>query len=303
MYLKGLLGLQDLLLDANGTNETFQVGTSQGTFRTVNGLNASMLPLLAATRNTQGYGDVSLAATDIDSAIVSILGQLNSIQKFNNADVLSNILGYGSRSIISTGERNKLNQIQDIGSGKIITVQEREIINGINSLTNDQLAIVDRIADIFPVGSVIGFPSTNIPLGFFECDGRVLDRAIYSDLFAALGSSPIYGNTTASDFFLPDYRGQFLRGWDHGRGLDPDAAERGFRGDGVGGDNIGSIQDDEFESHNHGADVQNASDNFGPDFDGSSGGTSEVFYTQSTGGSETRPKNINIAWCIRYQEA
>lgn len=44
-------------------------------------------------------------------------------------------------------------------------------------------------------------------------------------------------------FSLPDARGQFIRIWDNGAGVDPDAASRTDRGDGTTGDNVGTNQD------------------------------------------------------------
>lgn len=44
---------------------------------------------------------------------------------------------------------------------------------------------------------------------------------------------------------LPDFRGMGIRGWDHGAGVDPDAASRSARaGDGQTGDYVGTVQDD-----------------------------------------------------------
>lgn len=52
-------------------------------------------------------------------------------------------------------------------------------------------------------------------------------------------------------FGLPDLRGFFLRGQDHGAGVDPDAGTRFDRGDGTTGDNVGTKQGDEFKEHTH----------------------------------------------------
>lgn len=43
---------------------------------------------------------------------------------------------------------------------------------------------------------------------------------------------------------MPDHRGLFHRGWDHGKGFDKGAKDRIDRGDGLGGDFIGTVQAD-----------------------------------------------------------
>lgn len=50
-------------------------------------------------------------------------------------------------------------------------------------------------------------------------------------------------------FLLPDDRGRFIRAWDNGAGVDPDAASRTDRGDGTTGDNVGTLQDHALETH------------------------------------------------------
>ena len=104
-------------------------------------------------------------------------------------------------------------------------------------------------------GAITAFAMGTDPLSsaWLYCDGsavlRTGDNAV---LFAAIGET--YGNGDgATTFNLPDYRGRFLRAQDDGAGRDPDAAGRTDRGDGTGGDNVGSIQADEVESHTHGS--------------------------------------------------
>lgn len=56
--------------------------------------------------------------------------------------------------------------------------------------------------------------------GWLECDGSVRVRATYPALFAAIGTTYNTGGEAGTDFRLPDLRGEFVRGWDHGRGVD-----------------------------------------------------------------------------------
>lgn len=52
---------------------------------------------------------------------------------------------------------------------------------------------------------------------WLEADGSSLRRVAYPSLFAKIGTT--YGGSGAF-FNLPDLRGEFVRGWDHGRGAD-----------------------------------------------------------------------------------
>ncbi len=71
----------------------------------------------------------------------------------------------------------------------------------------------------FPSGTVLHFAMLSSPSGWLICDGSAVSRSIYSNLFTAIGS--LYGNGDGSTTFnLPDLRGEFIRGFDQGRGAD-----------------------------------------------------------------------------------
>ncbi len=85
--------------------------------------------------------------------------------------------------------------------------------------------VVWRVKDLaaegdgVPVGTVIPYAAAVPPPGYLECNGSAVGRATYKELFAVVGT--IYGaGDGTTTFNLPDYRGEFLRGWDHGRGVD-----------------------------------------------------------------------------------
>jgi phage-related tail fiber protein len=91
------------------------------------------------------------------------------------------------------------------------------------------------------------------------------------------------GSTT---FNVPDLRGEFVRGWDDGRGAD---ASRAF----------GVLQLDALKSHTHTIDraLTTGSGGSGP---GSNGGDPYVSNTSATGGTETRPRNVALLACIKF---
>lgn len=70
-----------------------------------------------------------------------------------------------------------------------------------------------------PPGEVAYFARNTAPTGWLKANGAVVSRTTYSALFTAIGT--LWGaGDGASTFALPDLRGEFLRAWDDGRGVD-----------------------------------------------------------------------------------
>jgi microcystin-dependent protein len=89
-----------------------------------------------------------------------------------------------------------------------------------------------------PSGTVHLFATTTAPSGYLECDGSAVSRTTYADLFAVIGTTWGAGNGS-STFNVPDLRGEFVRGWDDGRGVDS-------------GRSFASSQSSQNLQHNHG---------------------------------------------------
>ena len=79
------------------------------------------------------------------------------------------------------------------------------------------------VAGLLQVGDIKVCPYETVPDGWLECDGSAVSRTTYADLYAAIGTAWGYGDN-ATTFNLPDFRGRFPRGWDHGAGVDPNTA-------------------------------------------------------------------------------
>jgi len=97
------------------------------------------------------------------------------------------------------------------------------------------------------------------------------------------------GNHKWHDHFtIPDWRGEFVRGWDHGRGVDIGRA-------------LGSGQLDELKSHTHTRALEGStgSTNRPPRGD-SAGGSVTSEADNPTGGAETRPRNKSAMAVIKY---
>ncbi|HAG9154312.1 TPA: phage tail protein [Escherichia coli] len=78
-----------------------------------------------------------------------------------------------------------------------------------------------------PVGVPVPWPSATPPTGWLKCNGAAFSAEEYPKLAKAYPTNK-----------LPDLRGEFIRGWDDGRGVDAGRA-------------LLSLQDDSFEAHRH----------------------------------------------------
>lgn len=90
-----------------------------------------------------------------------------------------------------------------------------------------------------PIGSVHYFATAEPPRGYLKADGSSVNRTTYRELFDVIGTVSGEGDGETT-FNLPDLRGEFVRGFDDGRGADPDRAfgswqvTTAFMGDGDG---------------------------------------------------------------------
>jgi len=147
-----------------------------------------------------------------------------------------------------------------------------------------------------PAGSVNTFAMKTAPTGWLECDGSAISRTTYATLFSAVGTTWGSGNGSTT-FNIPDFRGQFLRGWDDSRGVDPSRV-------------FASSQLDAFQGHTWRV-VGSADSVTGGIVDrvNSSGGSLNNSiagpFSDGTNGTprvadETRPVNYAVLFCIKY---
>lgn len=161
---------------------------------------------------------------------------------------------------------------------------------------------------------IVYFASSTAPAGFLKANGAAVSRTAYAALFAIVGTSygPGDGSTT---FNLPDGRGEFIRGWDDGRGVD-------------GGRVLGSNQASQNLSHTHTATAANAGahnhttsvkGDRAPEGAGNLVYGDENYYNDNvvlpssvagdhthaitvaaSGGTESRPRNMAFLACIKF---
>ncbi len=149
-----------------------------------------------------------------------------------------------------------------------------------------------------PVGVPVPWPLETPPTGWLKCNGAAFSSEMYPKLAKAYPTNK-----------LPDLRGEFIRGWDDGRGVDAGRA-------------LLSIQTGMLEKHRH---IVVANDGYdtkdewelatifkktytqGRGLDASNTGgnliPSPTLHSRgsigNTGGSETRPRNIAFNYIVR----
>ncbi|QMA17342.1 phage tail protein [Citrobacter sp. RHBSTW-00053] len=142
-----------------------------------------------------------------------------------------------------------------------------------------------------PVGVPVPWPLATPPTGWMKCNGAPFSAEEYPELAKAYPTNK-----------LPDLRGEFIRGWDDGRGVDS-------------GRGLLTVENDEIRSHRHlklnvdtsGVAYGMAAGNFSGQQTGGFYANTTIGYdsgtpgigTGATGGLETRPRNIAFNYIVR----
>ena len=141
---------------------------------------------------------------------------------------------------------------------------------------------------LYPTGGVMMFTVSGVPAGWLECDGRDLSISDYGVLYAVIGQNYTTnsGLDTISRFQIPDMRGLFVRGWSHGLNIDS-------------GRSLGTTQDDMVGPHTHTYTAPLADGTASRFSTGRDNITNSTYDTAANTGTETRPKNIALIYCIK----
>ncbi|MGC6114811.1 phage tail protein [Klebsiella aerogenes] len=158
-----------------------------------------------------------------------------------------------------------------------------------------------------PVGVPVPWPTATAPDGWLKCNGATFDKAKYPSLAVAYPTGK-----------LPDLRGEFIRGWDAGRGVDSGRVLLEPQGDAIRNINGEQSLDVPYNGKSTGAFYNNGKNaNEGIYEDGSFitdapsvGGTGglnpsqgeKIFFDASRvvpTASENRPRNIAFNYIVR----
>lgn len=120
------------------------------------------------------------------------------------------------------------------------------------NLVKDGSGGTPQAPDTVPLGGMIDWPGdiNAIPVSYRECNGQALSRAVYSDLFAILGTR--YGSGDGSTTFnLPNLRGRQVTGYN------PNDTQFNVIGQ-TGGSKTASLSSANNGPHTHSGNTNNA---------------------------------------------
>lgn len=161
---------------------------------------------------------------------------------------------------------------------------------------------------------IVFFPSSSAPAGFLKANGAAVSRSTYAALFAVIGTN--YGaGDGSSTFNLPDLRGEFLRAWDDGRGVDNGRALNTSQGsqnllhDHPASTGSAGAHNHTMTWNNDGAQLGNNDNSIFGDENrygtvtmttSTAGAHSHSVTIGTSGGNESRPRNVALLACIKY---
>ena len=161
------------------------------------------------------------------------------------------------------------------------------------------------------VGAVQSFASSSAPSGWLKANGAEVNRTSYAALFEIIGTTFGAGDG-ATTFNLPDLRGEFIRGWDDGRGVDSGREFASFqesdnKAHGHGMDSAGNHRHTFWGTHTSQSPIVWSDGRFGlidtgggPARNGMNYSGDHAHNIHSSGGSEARPRSIALLFCIKY---
>ncbi|MGV8000577.1 tail fiber protein [Photorhabdus temperata subsp. temperata] len=139
---------------------------------------------------------------------------------------------------------------------------------------------------IVPVGVPLPYPHRYTPQGYLTCNGQTFDKSLYPKLAEAYPAGRV-----------PDLRGEFIRGWDDSRGVDPGRVCGTWQGDSTKRIQLAAGYGNE---NSYLWTYQGAPSGYkyplGRDAIGNATDTS---IANNTSGHETRPRNIAFNYIVR----
>ena len=281
-----------VLLDRSTDDSTLQATFFPGSSIKANDLNFNFDQVLylsqetansAANQSTAGLQTQITAATNTANAAVVTANTANATA--NAADATANGIAGTANTALTTA-----NAAEATANGIAATAN--------TALSTANAAVVTANTALPPPGSIIWHSASTAPTGYVKANGANLSRSTYAALFAVIGT--VYGvGDGSTTFTVPDLRGEFPRGWDDGRGIDSGRA-------------IGTAQAQAIQSHLHAYTTAYYLGSGVAGFDGTAitGNSVAGAYganaaippqnTGSTGGTETRPRNIALLACIKF---
>ena len=235
-----------LFHDGNGTTE---LGTILPAWW-LNQVQAEILAVLSGAEIEPNKADTAQLKAAIKAMIDNGLDgavKTEGNQNINGDKTFTGLATLKKGAIVADSEGDfAASQYLQIGSNNVNSYFYNKRSGKYLSMRNDgelrydgkRLLDASDLLGMVPSGAVLYFAGRTAPAGWLKANGAAVSRTAYAALFAAIGTT--YGaGDGRSTFNLPDLRGEFLRGWDDGRGVDT-------------GRVFGSAQAHALQSHQHG---------------------------------------------------
>ncbi|MGM3172030.1 phage tail-collar fiber domain-containing protein [Dickeya chrysanthemi] len=164
-------------------------------------------------------------------------------------------------------------------------------VDSLSGKTDDNFKLKLDINDI--VGIPLPWPQATAPGGWLKCNGQAFDKNRYPRL------AQIYPSGV-----LPDLRGEFIRGWDDGRGVDNNRGLLSSQGDTIRNIVASFVMDDQTVTINAPTGAMFPSSQIAYDANSTTGGTKgfNVVFDASRvvpTANENRPRNIAFNYIVR----
>jgi microcystin-dependent protein len=225
------------------------------------------------------------------NAIIANIKAANNTLFLNavNVEISNNLIVNGDASI------NNL----DVSGNLNITI---ESVNYTNLLTPQNV-----FQPFVPPGAVMSFATKGAPQGWLECNGQILSRSSYQNLFNVIGTT--WGSGDGSTTFnLPNLNsGYFIRGGNvdgnlmsfttaRPNGFSATTADNGAHAHGIELADLGGIGGTRFKSSS--AHIYSHVPNY---YAGTMGVGDHNHTVNITGwDTETAPKHVILLYCIKY---
>lgn len=258
----------------------------------------------AASTSTLGWGSVSGGTANAQTVTVSGFASTNG-QTFYFVAGASNT----GALTLSVNGGSPISVVKPTSSGTAILTGTEVVAGNVigvtyYSTTGQFQLITNNINVATPPGQVATYAMTSCPSGWLAANGAAVSRTTYAILYANIGST--WGNGDGSTTFnVPDLRGTFVRG----------TGTNGTYATAVG-QAVGTYAADTYLNHNHtdsghthsynvpsgtAQAIGGSGSNYYVSTTGATSGTGNAnIQNSTTGGTETKPKNYGVLYCIKY---
>lgn len=257
-------------------------------------------PPVSRTGDTM-TGALTIATTN---AGIALAGSSTKFISFNNS---ANSVTQSQISFTEATSELKMLVLVGATLTPIVTIGEDgldvsgRISSSLDATASQHVPRWDQTKTMAPSGMIGAFASLVPPTGWLKANGATVSRALYAELFSVIGTSYNTGGETLLEFRLPDLRGDFIRGWDDGRGVD---VGRGFGSQqpSYAGSFTWQIRNDDGDGETGSyrsvsGVIIGGEQVYAYDYGGNS--FSPVKTTYVTPG-DTRPRNVALLYCIKY---